>query len=111
MPDNDLPRLLRCASSLLFLSHYEGFGIPAIEAMVVGTPVIVSNCASLPEVVGTAGIVVKPEDTSVIVDRLIQLNENSDLRQDYIHRGLEHAKQYTWSHCVDLVQQAFYEYI
>ncbi|MFM8008082.1 MAG: glycosyltransferase, partial [Dolichospermum sp.] len=62
VPDHDLPRLMRCASSLLFLSHYEGFGIPAIEAMATGTPPIVSNRASLPEVVGTAGIVVEPED-------------------------------------------------
>ena len=111
VPDNDLPRLLRCASSLLFLSHYEGFGIPAIESMAVGTPVIVSNRGSLPEVVGTAGIVVEPEDTSVIVDKLIQLNENSDLREDYSQRGKEHAQQYTWSRCVDLVQKAFCEYI
>ena len=111
VPDNDLPRLMRCASSLLFLSHYEGFGIPAIEAMVVGTPPVVSNRASLPEVVGTAGIVVEPEDTAAIVDILIQLEENSQLRQDYSQRGKEHAKQYTWSRCVDIVQKTFYEYI
>jgi glycosyltransferase involved in cell wall biosynthesis len=71
----------------------------------------VSNRASLPEVVGTAGIVVEPEDTASIVDILIQLQENSQLRQDYSQRGKEHAKQYTWSSCVDLVQKAFYEYI
>ena len=111
VPDNDLPRLMRCASSLLFLSHYEGFGIPAIEAMATGTPPVVSNRASLPEVVGTAGIVVEPEDTAAIVDILIQLEENSQLRQDYSQRGKEHAKQYTWSRCVDLVQKAFCEYI
>ncbi|MFM6014880.1 MAG: glycosyltransferase family 4 protein [Dolichospermum sp.] len=110
VPDHDLPRLMRCASSLLFLSHYEGFGIPAIEAMATGTPPVVSNRASLPEVVGTAGLVVEPEDTAAIVDILIQLEENAQLRGDYSQRGKEHAKQYTWSNCVNFLQKAFIEY-
>jgi glycosyltransferase involved in cell wall biosynthesis len=94
----------------LFLSHYEGFGIPAIEAMVVGTPAVVSNRASLPEVVGTAGIVVEPENTATIVDTLIQLEKNSQLRQDFSQRGQEHAKQYTWSNSVNLLQKSFIQY-
>ncbi|TYQ30265.1 glycosyltransferase family 4 protein [Pseudanabaena sp. UWO310] len=111
VPDQDLPRLLRCASSFLFLSHYEGFGIPAIEAMAVGTPAIVSNRASLPEIVGTAGIIVEPEQIKSVVDILIQLQENSHLREDYIRRGYQHSQYYTWARCVDVVRKAFYEYI
>jgi glycosyltransferase involved in cell wall biosynthesis len=107
VPDRDLPRLLRCASSLLFLSYYEGFGIPAIEAMVVGTPVVASNRASLPEVVDTAGAIVNPEDSASVADALIQFDENSQLRSDYIQRGYDHAAQYTWSNCVDRLTTAF----
>jgi glycosyltransferase involved in cell wall biosynthesis len=107
VPDRDLPRLLRCASSLLFLSYYEGFGIPAIEAMVVGTPVVASNRASLPEVVDTAGEIVNPEDSASVADALIQFDENSQLRSDYIQRGYDHAAQYTWSNCVDRLTTAF----
>lgn len=110
VPDEDLPVLMRGASSLLFLSLYEGFGIPALEAMAAGIPTVVSNRASLPEIVGTAGIVVAPEDTAIIVDSLIQLQENLQLREDYIQRGWEHSQQYTWSRCVDIVQKTFYEY-
>ncbi|MEA5596122.1 glycosyltransferase family 1 protein [Rivularia sp. UHCC 0363] len=101
--DQELPRLLRGASSLLFLSPYEGFGIPALEAMAAGIPAIVSNCASLPEVVGDAGIVVNPEATHEIVDILINLENNSSLRQEYIQRGEVHAAKYTWSQCVERV--------
>ncbi|MFM6280701.1 MAG: glycosyltransferase family 1 protein, partial [Dolichospermum sp.] len=69
------------------------------------------NRASLPEVVGTAGVVVEPQDTAAIVDILIQIQENAQLREDYSQRGKEHAKKYTWSPCVDVVQKALYEYI
>ncbi|MBL1200347.1 MAG: glycosyltransferase family 4 protein [Nostoc sp. GBBB01] len=101
--DEDLPYLLRKASSLLFLSPYEGFGMPALEAMAVGIPTIVANKASLPEVVGDAGIVVEPEATDFIVEMLINCAENSSFAEEYSHRGRNHAAQYTWSRCVDKV--------
>jgi glycosyltransferase involved in cell wall biosynthesis len=110
VPDRDLPRLLRCASSLLFLSYYEGFGIPAIEAMVVGTPVVASDRASLPEVVDTAGIVVNPEDSASVADALIQLQDNYQLRAQYIQSGYERAAQYTWANCVDRLVTAFHKF-
>lgn len=106
VPDKDLPHLVRCASSLLFLSYYEGFGIPALEAMAVGTPAIVANRASLPEVVGNAGIVVEPEASGEIADILCNLDNNATLRNTYIQRGHDHAQQYTWSRCGDRVIEA-----
>ncbi len=108
--DADLPRILRCASSLLFLSLYEGFGIPALEAMAAGVPAVVSNRASLPEIVGDAGLIVDPEQTEQIADTLIALANDRQLRQDYIQRGHDHAAQYTWSACADRVLDAFHTF-
>jgi glycosyltransferase involved in cell wall biosynthesis len=99
--DRDLPSLVRCASSLLFLSPYEGFGIPALEAMAAGIPAVVANRASLPEVVGTAGLIVDPTATEEIVDLLIDLDRLSDLRAKYIQSGHHHAAAYTWASCID----------
>lgn len=110
VPDEELTRLLRGASSLLFLSPYEGFGIPALEAMAAGVPAVVSNCASLPEVVGDAGIVVNPESTDEIVDILINLENNSSFRQEYIQRGKIHAAKYTWSRCFERLITAFKQF-
>jgi glycosyltransferase involved in cell wall biosynthesis len=105
--DLDLPRLLRCASSLLFLSPYEGFGIPALEAMAVGIPAVVADRASLPEIVGDAGIIVDPTTTEAIVDILVDLDRMPQLRAEYIQRGYRHAATYTWANCVDRLVTAF----
>ncbi|MFN6481891.1 MULTISPECIES: glycosyltransferase family 1 protein [unclassified Nostoc] len=110
VPDEELPRLLRQASSLLFLSLYEGFGMPALEAMAVGTPAIVCNRASLPEVVGDAGIVVNPEETDAIAEILINLEANPRLAEQYVQRGRKHAAEHTWLRCVNRVVTALHEF-
>lgn len=108
--DEELPCILRAAEALLFLSPYEGFGMPAIEAMAAGIPAVVSNCASLPEIVGDAGIVVDPEKPKEIADILIQLVTNAQLNAEWGVRGRRHAEQYTWSRCVEQLVNAFQQF-
>jgi glycosyltransferase involved in cell wall biosynthesis len=84
------------ALASIYLSYYEGFGLPPLEAMSCGTPVLVSNVTSLPEVVGDAGVMVDPLDIEAIGDGLIRLVEDSTLRQDLKLRGLARSKQFSW---------------
>ncbi|MCB0192832.1 MAG: glycosyltransferase family 4 protein [Anaerolineae bacterium] len=108
--DEDLPRILRGASSLFFPSHYEGFGIPAVEAMATGVPAVVSSRGSLPEIVGDAGIVVEPTKIAEVTDILINLESDTALRATYTQRGLAHAQQYTWPRIVTRLTTALEQY-
>ncbi len=81
---------------LIFPTLYEGFGFPVIEAMPCETPVIASNTSSLPEIVGEAGLLVNPEDTSAIVGAMNKLYQDSALRQTLIQKGIQQAKKFTW---------------
>jgi glycosyltransferase involved in cell wall biosynthesis len=94
--DQDLPALYSGALAFIYPSVYEGFGLPPLEAMACGTPVVVSNATSLPEVVGYAGILFDPfnvEEMAFAIERVIM---DSTLRQNLRQKGLERAQQFTW---------------
>jgi len=94
--DAELPALLSGALGLAFPSLYEGFGLPALEAMACSTPVLSSNTSSLPEVVGDAGLLVDPRDVSAIATGLGRLADDADLRRSLGERGRIRAAGYTW---------------
>ena len=96
VPEADLPGVYADADLLLMPSLYEGFGLPVLEAMACGTPVIASNQGSLPEVVGDAGVLVEPTDIEQIADAAERLLEDASLRADLRKRGLERARAFTW---------------
>jgi glycosyltransferase involved in cell wall biosynthesis len=92
--------LLRQARALLFLSRYEGFGIPALEAMAVGTPAIVSSFGALPEICGDAGVVVNVEDPNDILQGLDRLESDPSFRAQLIAKGRSRAEQFRWPQAV-----------
>ncbi len=95
--DDDLPALLSAAELFAYPSLYEGFGIPILEAMACGTPVLASNRSSLPEVTGDAGLEVDPLDTSALAIGMERLLTDQALRSDLIARGRERAARFTWA--------------
>lgn len=84
------------ASAFVFPSLYEGFGLPPLEAMASGTPVVTSNISSLPEVVGNAAVLVNPENVFEIAKGIREALTNSTLRATLIHRGHEQARRFSW---------------
>jgi glycosyltransferase involved in cell wall biosynthesis len=97
VPDQDLPALYSAAYAFAFPSLYEGFGLPPLEAMACGTPVICSNAGSLKEVVKDAGILLPPKDVGGWADALQSVREDAALRDDLIQRGLAHASTFSWA--------------
>jgi glycosyltransferase involved in cell wall biosynthesis len=93
----DLPSLYSGAAVLCLPSFYEGFGFPPLEAMACGTPVVVANRASLPEVVGDAGLLIDPDRAESIADALRQILMDSALASALRERGLQQARRFQWS--------------
>jgi glycosyltransferase involved in cell wall biosynthesis len=97
--DAMLPSLYKHALLFIFISSYEGFGLPPLEAMASGTPLISSNTTSLPEVVGEAGLLVSPYDLDEIVDAMKKMITNGNLRNRLIDKGKQRAAGFTWDEC------------
>lgn len=97
VPTDDLARLYNAACCLTLPSYYEGFGLPPLEAMACGTPVVVSNRSSLPEVVGDAALVVDPDSAEELSAALGRIFDDSELRAELRQRGLVRAGEFSWS--------------
>jgi glycosyltransferase involved in cell wall biosynthesis len=94
--DSDLPMIYSCAEVFVFPSLYEGFGLPVLEAMACGTPVICSNTSSLPEIVGDATVTLNPQDRAGWVTALTELLENEELHGELRAKGLARAAKFSW---------------
>src|SRR5258706_15836085 len=105
--DTDLPALYNGAAMLVLPSFYEGFGLPALEAMACGIPTVVSNKGSLPEVVGEAGLLVDPDSRDSLVDALCRILTDSDLRQRSTQTGLARARLFTWERAAEVALSVY----
>jgi glycosyltransferase involved in cell wall biosynthesis len=92
----DKPALYRGAVAFIFPSRYEGFGLPPLEALACGTPVVGSDCASLPEVVGSAGVLLPPDDTTGMGAALVRLATDIGFRAELARRALAQSASFSW---------------
>jgi len=102
VPDEHLPALYSGAIALVYISLYEGFGLPPLEAMACGTPVLTSNVTSLPEVVGDAALMVDPYDVDAIAEGIKRLIEDDNLRKELSQKGLARAKLFNWDRTAEV---------
>lgn len=107
--EDEAPVLMCGAKCFIFPSLYEGFGMPVIEAMSCGTPVITSNTTSLKEVGGDAAIKVNPLNTVEITDAMETLTKEENYAEKYRAKGLEHARKYTWKEAASILSNVYEE--
>ena len=101
MPDEDLAPLYSNADVFIYPSLYEGFGLPPLEAMQCGTPVVTSNTSSLPEVVGDAGFMVDPHDVDALSSATVQLLTDQKLAHDMGEKSLRRSSHFSWARCAE----------
>lgn len=109
VPSEDMPHLYSGAQCLVYPSLYEGFGLPPLEAMACGCPVITSNTSSLPEVVGDAGIMVDPYAVDDIARSINLVLSNEDLRKEMIEKGINQAKKFSWKKTAEGIYEVIKE--
>jgi glycosyltransferase involved in cell wall biosynthesis len=107
LSDDTLAALYRMAAVFVFPSLYEGFGLPPLEAMASGTPVVTSNVSSLPEVVGDAAVLVDPTDAMDIKEGIKRVLTDPELREQLRARGLVRAQQFSWETSVRRTREIY----
>jgi glycosyltransferase involved in cell wall biosynthesis len=107
--DQTLAALYRLADVFVFPSLYEGFGLPPLEAMASGCPVITSNVSSLPEVVGDAAVMIDPYEPAVIAEAMHRVLTTPSLREDLQRRGLARAREFSWERSIKRVREIYDE--
>jgi glycosyltransferase involved in cell wall biosynthesis len=105
VPEAELPSLYRGAEGLVFASLYEGFGLPLLEAMACGTPVITANITAMPEVAGGAALLVNPTSVEQIAAAMNQIVSDTVLRRQLREKGLAQAAQYSWTNTTAKVRR------
>jgi glycosyltransferase involved in cell wall biosynthesis len=103
--DQDLPTLYRNATMLLYPSRMEGFGLPILEGMASGCPVLCANTSSLPEVAQDAGVMIAPDDVDDWAESIFQVATNAKVRSEFVCKGLQHAQQFSWQKTAQAVAQ------
>jgi glycosyltransferase involved in cell wall biosynthesis len=106
--DTHLAKLYRCSVAFVYPSLYEGFGIPPLEAMSCGTAVVASNCSSIPEIVGDAGILFDPESIGDLADILLSLLDSPTERDSLIAKGQQRAQAFSWDKTAAQTLEVYY---
>ena len=109
VPDEDLAGIYNAADIFIYPCLYAGFGLPPLEAMASGTPIITSCGGSLPEVVGDAGLYVDPYDTRQMANSINRLVDDYDLKNDLIKKGLKRSKFFNWNKCASETLEVYEE--
>jgi glycosyltransferase involved in cell wall biosynthesis len=107
--DEDLPALYRAARAFVYPSLFEGFGLPPLEAMASGTPVVTSDVSSLPEITGDAALLIDPNDERALANALIEIMNNDRLRAELREKGLAQAKKFTWRDAAEKTLRLYQE--
>lgn len=107
VPHEELPLWYNVADVFVYPSLYEGFGLPPLEAMACGTPAIVADTSSLPEVVGQAGLIVPPQDVDVWVEAIREVLDDEALRQTMRQQGLSQAARFSWTRMAQQTVRAY----
>jgi glycosyltransferase involved in cell wall biosynthesis len=111
VPQEELPALYAGARVFAYPSRYEGFGLPVLEAMSCGTPVVTSNVSSMPEVAGDGALLVHPDDTAGLADALLRVIQDEALSAELVQRGRVQADRFSWERCARETIEVYHDVV